>query len=105
MPCTMIVVGNVCRKWRTHLEFSYDFNKNYMILTFFENWENGIESEMPQKPVSIEERLSDDVFTLFCIMEEEIRHHQTTAHAGPHDGLKKNIMDSLTSNEDLSCKT
>ena len=42
-----------------------------------------------------------DVFTLFCLIEEEIRRHVTIACAGSHDGLKKDIIDRLTNNVDV----
>ena len=46
-------------------------------------------------------RVNDDVFALFCDIEYEIRRHLTTTRSVPHEGFKQEILDGLTSNEDV----
>ena len=101
------VAGYVCREVRTRLESSSHPNKDDMILTVMEFRGNGIESESASEGwTNAINRgglwtVHDDVFVLVCIMQEEIRRHLTTARSSSCRGLKKEIANGLTSNEDV----
>ena len=83
-------------------------DKNDMILTLMEFRGDGIESDSASEAWTnaIDGEglwhVSDDVFTLFCVMEEEIRCHLTvtTTRTGPHEGLKE-IFDGLARSDDV----
>lgn len=80
------VAGYVCRKVREKLESSSVPQKNDMIITLMEFRGSGMHSqhECEEWTNSIDRgglwHVSDDVFTFFCYMEEEIRCYFTKSN-------------------------
>ena len=80
--------------------------KKDLIITLLEFRGDGLESLHPSEDwtnavdCSGLWHISDDVYTLFCYIEEEVRHHLSLS-ASRHDGFKKGIIDGLKANEDV----
>ena len=100
------VAGYVCRKLLDKLESSSIHHKTDMILTLMEFGGKGLESEHASEEwMKALDRgglwhVTDEVFYLFCYIEEDIRHHLTLLSAR-HDGVKRDIIKSLKINEDV----
>ena len=98
--------GYVCRKIHDKIMKSSLTRKKDLIITLLEFRGDGLESLHPSEDwTNAVDRgglwhISDDVYTLFCYIEEEVRHHLSLS-ASRHDGFKKEIIDGLKANEDV----
>ena len=97
------VAGYVCRKVRDKLDKSSMAHKNDLILTLYEFRGHGSESHDESEDwVNTLDRgglwhVTDDVFLLFCYMEEEVRQHLSLT-SSRHES---DIIDGLRKNEDI----
>lgn len=105
---TRYIAGYVCRKVRDRLESTRIPHKNDLIITLYEFRGNGVESvDASEDWVDTIDRgglwhVTDEVYVLFCCIEEEIRRHFTVTaqHAG-HEGFKDRVIQHLKENEDV----
>ena len=99
------VAGYVCRKIREKLEPSTVPQKNDMILTLMEFRGSGIHSQHEsEKWTNLIDRgglwhVTDDVFSFFLSMEEEIRHFFTLNN--PKGTERKEVIGAVVTNEDV----
>lgn len=107
--CTLrYIAGYVCRKTRVKLEKSSLPNKNDLIITLFEFRGNGVGSQDTSEDwLDAIDRgglwhVVDDVFFLFCLIEEEIREELAGITAATwKDEHRRALLDKLNKSEDI----